>query len=188
MLSDDAALTDRWLAAAQSAEEALRQRALDLTFRQRDASNNPLRRSPDQIAASLGVDGDRAARLVKAAMRAVPMPADPDPVDVVFEDDDVIAVNKPAGVITAPKHRYIGGSMFNRVIHVLGVEPAVVHRLDMNTTGVLLFAKSRDVVSELHRQFREKSVRKEYLAVVHGVPLWTETEVDAPIGRHNDIE
>jgi 23S rRNA pseudouridine1911/1915/1917 synthase len=116
------------------------------------------------------------------------MPADPDPVDVVFEDDDVIAVNKPAGVITAPKHRYIGGSMFNRVIHVLGVEPAVVHRLDMNTTGVLLFAKSRDVVSELHRQFREKSVRKEYLAVVHGVPLWTETEVDAPIGRHNDIE
>lgn len=188
-LSGDQLVTDRWLGAARSAEELQRQRALELTFKQRDASNTPVRRSADQVAEILGVGVDRAERLVKAAMRAVPMPADPDPVDVIFEDDDVVAVNKPAGIITAPKHRYVGGSMFNRVIHYLGgVEPAVVHRLDMNTTGVLLFAKSRDVVPALHKQFREKAARKEYLALVSGVPLWTELEVDAAIGKHKDIE
>lgn len=120
-------------------------------------------------------------------MRAVPLAADNEPVEVVYEDDDVIALNKPYGVITAPKHRYTGGSLVNRLIGTRGLEPLVIHRLDMNTTGVVLFAKRREVVPALHAQFREKAVRKRYIALVAGVPGWKEREVDAPIG-HSTIE
>lgn len=58
----------------------------------------------------------RAQRLLQFAMRAVPLAADPHPVEVIYEDEDLVAVNKPPGVITAPKHRYTGGSIVNRII------------------------------------------------------------------------
>ena len=58
----------------------------------------------------------RAQRLLQFAMRAVPLAADNVPVEVIYEDDDLLAVNKVAGVITAPKHRYVGGSIVNRII------------------------------------------------------------------------
>lgn len=192
--------------------------------------------------------GRRAQRLLQFAMRAVPLAADPHPVEVLYEDADLLAVNKPPGVITAPKHRYVGGSIVNRVkggwavgeggggegrgrrrvwracvleegvswgpgggrrgvqwkgwwawrgslyrgeqlgtaiaerspvplprsastpvqrapsppsllrltpcAGTLGFEPLTLHRLDMNTSGVVLFAKTRDVVPGLHAQFR----------------------------------
>ena len=119
-------------------------------------------------------------------MRAVPLPADHDPIDVIYEDDDLIGLNKQYGVITAPKHRYVGGSLVNRIIGARGLEPGVLHRLDMNTTGVVLFAKKRDVVPAVHAQFREKTAKKEYLAVVVGVPTWEQLEVDGPIERCDD--
>lgn len=87
-------------------------------------------------------------------MRAVPLPGDPIPVDVLYEDEHLLAVNKPAGLITAPKHRFQGGSLVNRIIGTCGFTPLVVHRLDMNTTGVVLFAKTRVAVAALHAQFR----------------------------------
>jgi len=120
-------------------------------------------------------------------MRAVPLAADQDPIDVLYEDDDLLAVNKPPGVISAPKHRYTGGSMVNRVIGARGVEPHVIHRLDMNTSGVLLFAKSKEAVRVLHAQFRARKVKKRYLALVAGVPGWTTREVDGAIGL-SDVE
>jgi 23S rRNA pseudouridine1911/1915/1917 synthase len=161
---------------------------LEIAFRQFDLEGNRLRQGPPEISTRLSISLPRADRLLKAAMRAVPLPADHDPIDVVFEDDDFIALNKPYGVITAPKHRYVGGSMVNRVIgNRAGLEPAVLHRLDMNTTGVVLFAKTRDIVPAVHLQFREKTARKEYLALVAGVPQWESCIVDAPIG-HSPVE
>jgi 23S rRNA pseudouridine1911/1915/1917 synthase len=157
---------------------------LEIAFRQFDAEGNRLRQGPPEIAATLNLSLPRADRLLKSAMRAVPLPADHDPIEVVFEDDDFIALNKPYGVITAPKHRYVGGSMVNRVIgNRGGLEPAVLHRLDMNTTGVVLFAKKRDIVPAVHLQFREKTARKHYIALVAGVPQWESYVVDAPIGN-----
>ena len=156
---------------------------LIIAFRQRDTLGNRLRQGPSEVASALGLTLPRGDRLLKAAMRAVPLPADHDPIEVVYEDDDFIAVNKPYGVITAPKHRYVGGSMVNRIIGARGLEPGVLHRLDMNTTGVVLFAKARDVVPAVHLQFRNKSARKQYLALVAGVPEWQTIEVDAPIGN-----
>lgn len=160
---------------------------LVIAFRQRDTDGTRLRQGPPEIATILGVDLPRADRLLRSAMRAVPLAADQDPIDVLYEDDDLLAVNKPPGVISAPKHRYTGGSMVNRVIGARGVEPHVIHRLDMNTSGVLLFAKSKEVVRVLHAQFRARKVKKRYLALVAGVPGWTTREVDGAIGL-SDVE
>lgn len=93
--------------------------------------------------------------LLREAMKAIPMVVDSDPVDVAYECEDFVAVNKPVGVQTAPVHRWKGGSMVNRLLgHLKGGEPLTLHRLDMNTSGVLLFAKKPAVVPGVHRQFR----------------------------------
>lgn len=72
---------------------------------------------------------DRGARIIKDALRRVPIAPDPSPVSVLFEDDHVIAVSKPAGIRSAPRHRYEGQSMMQRVLsHMGGAAPLVVHR------------------------------------------------------------
>jgi 23S rRNA pseudouridine1911/1915/1917 synthase len=109
---------------------------------------------------------------------------DHDPLDIAAEDDHFLAVNKPVGVTTAPAHRWQGGSMVNRVLGYLGREPWGIHRLDQNTSGLLLFAKSVEAAREASRQFRERSVTKTYLAVCVGVPQQSPVTVDGAIGRH----
>jgi 23S rRNA-/tRNA-specific pseudouridylate synthase len=134
-----------------------------------------------------GMTEQRAEKLLKAAMKAIPLVAERGPMDVIYEDDIMLGLNKPPFVITAPKHRFEGGSLVNRVLGNTGKMPYVVHRLDMNTSGVLLFAKNSETASLLHEQFRNKTPRKTYLALVLGIPDWDETTLDAPIGR-NTIE
>lgn len=72
--------------------------------------------------------------------------------------------------------------MVNRVIHYLGRDPHTLHRLDMNTSGVVLLAKHPSVVPHIHKQFREKTVTKLYLAVALGIPQQPSFTVDAPLG------
>ncbi|PRW45465.1 pseudouridine synthase [Chlorella sorokiniana] len=175
-----------WLEQAQQREAQQRRRAIEVAFHQRDAAGEPLRQGPPEVAAALGLPLRRAEELLRVAMKSTPLAADYHPVEVLWEDEDLIAVNKPAGVITAPKHRYTGGSMVNRIIGTLGFEPLTLHRLDMNTTGVLLFAKKRDIVDGVHAQFRKKTVRKEYRALAVGVPAQTDFTVDAPIDRDEE--
>lgn len=118
------------------------------------------------------------------AQRAIPLVADNDHVEVIYEDADMIAVNKPAGVISAPKHRFTGGSMVNRLIGYLGYPPYPVHRLDMQTSGVLVMAKRQLAAAPLAGQFSEKTAKKSYLAITSGVPMTSAFSVDAPIDRH----
>lgn len=96
----------------------------------------------------------RADRLFKLAKRSIPLAADNTPVEAIYEDDDLLAVAKPYGVTTAPKHRYTGTSLVNKIIGSRGFNPYVLHRLDMNTTGVVLFGKQKDVVPAIHAEFR----------------------------------
>ncbi|KAL6744898.1 pseudouridine synthase, partial [Haematococcus lacustris] len=141
------------LAAAAKEEAARREQALDITF-----SRTPM-----------GLPTCRAARLVSRAMRAVPLVADRDAaLPVLWEDEYFIAVDKPEGMQTAPVHRYKGGSVVNALIGQLGGRPPhVLHRLDMDTSGVLLMAKQPGVVAAVHRQFRwaEGGWGKLYLAL-----------------------
>ena len=185
---DSAKAWEDWVARARDVERGMHDLVLDIAFRRQDADGNYLRQGPREILEEMRQlrTEDRAKRLLKAAGKAIPMPADHDPIEIIHEDDLLLCLNKPKFVITAPKHRYEGGSMVNRVLGTTGKLPFVVHRLDMNTSGVLLFAKSSEAASLMHEQFRNKTTRKTYLALVLGVPDWergTYTTIEAPIGQ-----
>ena len=112
--------------------------------------------------------------------------------DVLFEDDDIVVVYKPAGVIvhSAPGHEEgsLAEALARRRPSMAKVgsaeRPGVVHRLDMDTSGVMVFAKTQGAYLALRRQFEShRDVRKTYLAVLHGTPKPKSGTIDAPVGR-----
>ncbi len=112
-------------------------------------------------------------------------------VSVIHEDDDLLVVDKPAGLIVHPGSGVAGGTLVNRLLRyrpdIAGVgsaeRPGIVHRLDAGTTGVLAVACSDRAYRRLSRAFAERQVDKRYLAVVYGRPDPPERQVDLPIGR-----
>ena len=138
------------------------------------------------------LDSDAEEERRRASRRyskSIAIAADATPIDVLFEDESLLAVSKPAGTSTTPRHRFEGESMVNRVVHYLGGRsPYVVHRLDNPTSGVLLFAKNRPSARSLSRQFASREVSKIYLATLccedgSRVPEQS-FDVEAPIARH----
>jgi 23S rRNA pseudouridine1911/1915/1917 synthase len=125
-----------------------------------------------------------------------PRPAEPPrPVEgltVLYEDDDIIVVDKPRGVAAHPTPGWTGPTVTGGLVaagHTLATSGAaerqgVVHRLDANTTGVMVVAKSEHAYRALKRAFRERTVDKRYHALVQGHPDPLHGTVDAPIGRH----
>ncbi len=108
--------------------------------------------------------------------------------DVVFEDDDVLVINKPAGLVVHPAAGNPDGTLLNAVLHhcpSLAAIPraGIVHRLDKDTTGLMVVAKTLAAQTSLVEQLQARSVSREYDAVVIGVMTAGGT-VDAPIGRH----
>ncbi len=112
------------------------------------------------------------------------------PLDVLYEDDALLVINKKQGMAVHPAPGSPHGTVVNALLHRYAsftdfedtIRPGIVHRLDKDTTGALVIAKTPFVQSELSKQFAERTVKKTYLAVVHGKPK--EGLVDAPIGRH----
>lgn len=147
-----------------------------------------------------GVAAKASARLrVGDFVRVIEPPAIPAgieaqdiPLDVIFEDDDFIVINKPAGLVVHPAAGNRDGTLVNALLHhckelsgVGGVErPGIVHRLDKDTTGCLVAAKNDAAHRALVRQFAGRSVNKIYLALVSGRFAKLSGEVNAPIGRH----
>jgi 23S rRNA pseudouridine1911/1915/1917 synthase len=113
------------------------------------------------------------------------------PLEVLFEDRDVIVLNKPAGLVVHPAAGHDGGTLVNALLHhcpdlggIAGeLRPGIVHRLDKDTTGVMIVAKHEAALNHLARQFRDGGVHKDYLALVHGVPLPREGSIETLIGR-----
>ena len=115
------------------------------------------------------------------------------PLDVLFEDSDLVVVNKPAGMPTHPGHGHENGTLVNALLHHCAgslsgiggvVRPGIVHRLDMDTTGCLVAAKNDAMHLGLAEQFKEREVDKRYHAIVCGRLPKDEGEIDAPIARH----
>lgn len=112
-------------------------------------------------------------------------------IDILYDNESVLAVNKPAGLATIPG-RGEHDSVLERLARQIGLpctgqsDPRlrVVHRLDKDTSGVLLLAKHRDAQRQLSEQFQNNRVGKEYLAIVAGRPEHPEGDIDAPIGPH----
>ena len=110
------------------------------------------------------------------------------PLDVVFEDDALLIANKPAGLVVHPGSGNWKGTMLNallqRVPALAGIPRAgIVHRLDKDTSGLLVVAKTLAAQSSLVRQLQARTVKREYIAVVHG-RVAREGRIEAPIGRH----
>jgi 23S rRNA pseudouridine1911/1915/1917 synthase len=115
---------------------------------------------------------------------------DPIPLAVVYEDEDVIVVDKPAGMVVHPAPGHPRGTLANALVaHVPGIavggsqRPGIVHRLDKDTSGLIVAAKTDRGRTSLVIQWEERSVEKTYLALVSGLVADGEAIIDAPIGR-----
>ena len=114
------------------------------------------------------------------------------PLDVVYEDPDVLVVNKPRGMVVHPGAGVKSGTLVNAVLHRCGdllgindvIRPGIVHRLDKDTTGLMVVAKNAASYESLAGQIRNRTVERVYLALVHGLVKEGEGTVEAPIGRH----
>ncbi|MBN2115025.1 MAG: RluA family pseudouridine synthase [Anaerolineales bacterium] len=171
-------------------------------------STGQLRLSRSRIQALIAegfveVDG-RAAKKAGQALESgstvtvrIPPPAPTDlvaekiPLDIVFENEDLIVVNKPAGMVVHPAAGHASGTLVNAVlgydpeIEGIGGEerPGVVHRLDKETSGLILLAKNEQAHRWLQDQFRLRKVEKTYLALVDGKPPTPSGRVESYIGR-----
>lgn len=113
------------------------------------------------------------------------------PLDIYYEDEYLLVVNKPTGMVVHPapgnyEKTLVNALMYhcNKLSSVNGdVRPGIVHRIDADTSGLLLVAKNDEVHNELSKQISEKSVLRKYVALVHGVILEDSATIDAPIGR-----
>ena len=118
--------------------------------------------------------------------------AAPIELDVLYEDECLLAINKPAGLVVHPAPGHWQGTLVSALLHRWrtpppGLDPArlgIVHRLDKDTSGVLLIAKTAAALAELGRQFHDREIDKQYLALVWGVPRRSRGTIDEPIGRH----
>ena len=112
--------------------------------------------------------------------------------DVVYEDDDLIVINKPRGMVVHPSPGHRAGTLVNALLHhcstlsSLGDEyrPGIVHRLDKDTTGLMMVAKNDAAHESLAQQLRGRAAGREYLALVRGVVLDEQGLICAPVGRH----
>ncbi len=110
--------------------------------------------------------------------------------DIVYENDDLIVVNKPAGMVVHPAAGHSAGTLVNAILahcphlNVGGVErPGIVHRLDSDTSGIIVVAKNDLAMRDLQAQFKSRRVHKTYLALVDGHVKPPRGKIDAPIGR-----
>ncbi len=115
------------------------------------------------------------------------------PLDILYEDDHIIAINKPSGMVTHPGNATGEDTLAHALLFHCGeklngvggsLRPGIVHRLDKETSGVMVAAKSDAAYMELSRSFAERKIDKEYLALVVGKPKLRSGTIDEPIGRH----
>ena len=133
--------------------------------------------------------GEEVVALLPAEESAEPLP-EQIPLDIVYEDKALLVVNKPAGMVVHPAPGHPAGTLVNAVLAYCPElaasdddRPGIVHRLDRDTSGLILIAKSDKARRALQRQFKERQVHKAYLALLDGhlQPAWG--RVEAPVGR-----
>jgi 23S rRNA pseudouridine1911/1915/1917 synthase len=113
------------------------------------------------------------------------------PLDVLYEDDDLAAIHKPAGMVVHPAFGHLSGTLVNAALarwpdmrRITGEDRAgIVHRLDKDTSGVIVLAKTSEALKSLQAQFKARTVKKKYLGLADGHPPTDAGIVEAPIGR-----
>jgi 23S rRNA pseudouridine1911/1915/1917 synthase len=147
-----------------------------------------------QVCTSKKVEVDAGDIVAIELPEAQPLQLLPEaiPLDILFEDDSLIILNKPAGLVVHPSAGHESGTLVNALLAhcetlpgINGVQrPGIVHRLDKDTTGAIAIAKTEQAFHHLQAQFRVKTARRDYLAIVYGSPKQESGTVDQPVGRH----
>lgn len=142
-------------------------------------------------------EGDRLQVTIPDAEPLVLEP-EPIPLEILYEDAQMLIVNKPAGLVVHPAPGHASGTLVNALLWhcrtetgastlsgIGGIQrPGIVHRLDKDTTGAIAIAKTDFAHQHLQRQFHDKTARRDYLGVVYGAPKTEQGTIDAPLGRH----
>ena len=115
------------------------------------------------------------------------------PLNVLYEDKDVIVVNKPKGMVVHPAAGHYSGTLVNALMHHCGndlsgingvMRPGIVHRIDMDTTGSIIICKNDKAHNSIAEQLKEHSINRRYHAICYGVLKEDQGTIDQPIGRH----
>ena len=136
--------------------------------------------------------GDVVTIVLPEAPQSVDLAGEELPLAIVYEDDDLLVIDKPAGMVVHPAPGHSGGTLVNAVLHhcpgIIGVggerRPGIVHRLDKDTSGLIVVAKHDQAMRSLQAQFKARTVFKEYLALLEGKLQPEQARISAPIGRH----
>ncbi|UJF14756.1 RluA family pseudouridine synthase [Jeotgalibaca sp. MA1X17-3] len=113
------------------------------------------------------------------------------PLDIIFEDESVLVVNKPSGMVVHPSKGHVSGTLVNALLFHVNelsegtayIRPGIVHRIDKDTSGLLVIAKNNTAHQKLADQFHDHTIERQYTALVHGNVQHEEGTIDAPIGR-----
>ena len=146
---------------------------------------------------AVAVDGERRSKshrleggeeLEVELPAAVALEASKEPLEVVYEDEHLLVIDKPAGLVVHPAPGHPGETLVNRLIGVGAAggdpeRPGIVHRLDRDTSGLLLVARSEPAYERLSSAIRERTVDRRYLALVRGTPKSRTGKIEAAIGR-----
>jgi len=152
-------------------------------------SHAPLNSS---LKASLKVTAGDMYRIELPDNRPLELIAEAIQLDILLEDEHLIVVNKPPGMVVHPSHGHESGTLVNALLHhcpnlpgINGVErPGIVHRIDKETSGSLVVAKSEETHRKLVELFSTHDIDRQYLAWSRGVPNWRQQRIEQPIARH----
>ncbi len=138
--------------------------------------------------------GEKISGVIPPLIASVPdeFKPEPIPIDILYEDDHIIVVNKQPGLVVHPAPGHFSGTLVNGLLYhcpdLAGIggelRSGIVHRLDKNTSGTMIVAKNDAAHHNLSRQFKSRQIKKEYLALVHGVFKTEAGSIKLPIGRH----
>ncbi len=175
-----AALPDATRAEAQRLIEAAGVNGTGVQVNGRQAKSNYRLRAGDVVTAQ------------RPAPTLTTIEAEDIPLTIVYEDDDMLVIDKPRGMVVHPAPGASSGTLVNAVLGCvsglsgIGGEqrPGIVHRLDKDTGGLIMVAKNDIAHRALQAQIQSRTASRRYLALVWGVPAWERSRVDAPIGRH----
>jgi 23S rRNA pseudouridine1911/1915/1917 synthase len=172
-----------------------------LVARMTDLSRSQLQRlilqgcvqmSPGQVIASYRVQGGNVITVRIPPPRPARPVAEALPLHILYEDDDLLVINKAPGMVVHPGPGHHAGTLVNALLHhcqtLSGIggerRPGIVHRLDKDTSGVLIVAKHDGSHRDLSAQLKSRHIRREYLAFIRGHMASAQGTIDAPIGRH----
>lgn len=152
----------------------------------RTANSKPVRRASVRVW-----EGERYVLTLPPARSLILEPEEM-PLDILFEDEHLIILNKPAGIVVHPSHGHDHGTLVHALLHhcqslpgINGVErPGIVHRLDKDTSGSLVIAKSEIAHQRLSAMFAGHNLNRQYVAWCRGVPGWRAKHIELPVGRH----